>query len=143
MRYGTDVAFTSIGDITLNIYKSAQKDSFDTKYSVTYYELPVYLNMESDSMFLEMTEGTVESMLEFTQSELDYSNISEYRNGYMRTSRITYGEHYVSKSIILSNGTHMVNAQCFVPLNQSLNDNVEEFFDNLYLHSLLQLKKEH
>lgn len=139
MNYGTDIALTSIGDIELKVYKSSEKDSFDTKYSLTYYELPVYLNMESDSMFIEMSEGTVETMLEYPNSNLDYSTHTPYQNGFKRTFRISYGKYYVSKSVIYTNGTHFVTAQTFSPTLHSLNNNIEYFFDQVKLHSLLNL----
>ncbi len=136
MRGSTDVALTSIGDINLNIYKSVEKDSFDTKYTVTYYELPIYVNMESDSMFRDMTESNIESMLEVNGASLDYSEVESIKDGYKRTFRISYNEHYVSKSVIQTNGTHLVNAQCFVPMDRSLNNNIDLFFDQVVLYNL-------
>ena len=132
------VSLTSIGDITLNIYKSSEKDSLDNKYSVTYYELPVYLNLESDQMFGEMTQETVDGMLEYPGAILDYSATDKYMHGYTRTLRITYNESYVSKSQIYTNGTHIVHAQCFTPILGSLNDHIDEFFDSVQLHSLMR-----
>jgi len=136
MRGSTDVALTSIGDINLNIYKSAEKDSFDTKYTVTYYELPIYVNMESDSMFRDMTEVNIESMLEVSGSSLNYSEVESIKDGYKRTFRISYNDNYVSKSVIQTNGTHLVNAQCFVPIDRSLNSNIDAFFDQVVLYNL-------
>ena len=136
MRGDVDVALTSIGDINLNIYKSIEKDSFDTKYSVTYYELPIYINMESDSMFRDMTESNIESMLELSGASLDYSEVQSTKDGYKRTFRISYNDHFVSKSVIQTNGTHILNAQCFVPIDRSLNSNIELFFERVVLYNL-------
>jgi len=133
MDYSRNKALTSIGPINLHLYKSQSKDSLQNKYTVTYYELPVYLNMESDSMFHEMSEEIVQSMLDFQGAELDYSNIETYKDGYSRTLRITYNDIYVSKSLIQSNGTHVVNAQCFVPKSLSLNRNVDLFLNGIEL----------
>lgn len=138
MRYFRDKALTSIGPIDLHIYKSKSKDSLQNKYTVTYYELPVYLNMESDSMFNEMSEEIVESMLEYPGAELDYSNSIGYKDGFSRTLRITYNDHYVAKTLIKSNGTHLVNAQCFVPKSLSLNRNVDKFLNHIELMNLAQ-----
>jgi len=136
MRGDNDVALTSIGDINLNIYKSIEKDSFDTKYSVTYYELPIYINMESDSMFRDMTESNIESMLELNGALLDYSEVESVKDGYKRTFRISYHDNFVSKSVIQTNGTHILNAQCFVPIDRSLNSNIELFFERVVLYNL-------
>ena len=92
--------------------------------------------MESDSMFNEMSKEVLGSMLEFPGSNLDYTQTDRYKNGYNRTSRITYNDHYVVKTLIQSNGTHIVNAQCFVPKSLSLNYNVDQFLSKVELLTL-------
>lgn len=140
MNYSQDKALTSIGPINLHLYKSQGKDSLQNKYTVTYYELPVYLNMATDSMFIEMSKEIVESMLEYPGAKLDYTSIDPYKNGYSRSTRITYNDHYVAKTVIKSNGTHLVNAQCFVPKSVSLNHSVEKFLKKVDLKNLTHMK---
>ncbi len=136
MHYSRDKALTSIGPIQLHIYQSLDKDTLQNKYKVTYYELPIYLNMESDSMFNEMAGQITQSMLEYPGATLDYTQPGQYKDGYQMTSRVTYNDHYVAKSIIQSNGTHLVNAQCFVPKSMSLNYNVDQFLSKVILHPI-------